>query len=911
MARISQFLVLFSLATAAAAASEPELIDSDGRRGENFFEFGNIVLYTAERPSSSDREPYWTDGRRGLLLRNVNTGFGSSSSDARDFTLLNGEVYFAANIGTSAEIWKTDGTFFGTRKVVDSGLNSGSWPDNNLYVYNNELYYRGRDPNNDEFRSELYKTNGTPGNFTLVKDINPDTGSSLPENFIEFKGELFFTAVDGDNDRELWKTDGTEGGTVRVANLNASGNSSPKQLTIMGDELFFTASDGVETQLWKTNGEVDNVTQVTTQPGTGFGLSPGELTLSGNQLFFTALETSTGKELYVSDGTAAGTRLVEDTYPGEQGARPAGLTPFNGGVIFQAIIDSTTNDTELAWSDGTIITTVANIAPDTSSFPSNFIPFRGEIYFTAFTIAEGTELWKTDGSEEGTQLVYETREGQSSDSIFEMFSTESLLYFVVNQDLYVLGEQQIDISSNLTPQIGEWDDNRDLEVTIQRRFGSEGTVSVNYDTSDITALAGEDYAAASGTLTWADGDASDRTINLMSLDDGIIEDEDESFRLTISKATAPATLGPNTEVVVTVSDENYAEVYVDYEDDLITTESGGTASVVVDLLARPSAEVSVTLYSDDETEGLVSPGELTFTPDNWNEPREVTITGVDDDEVDGNVEYSLVLDPLISLDKDFNGYDYGTETVYNVDNDSVQPTSIFISNDGPDPSLVTQPIMVEFDLGVDLRGIGATGTVTISDGKDSCEATLPETSCELVLNTLGERQLTASYSGDELFEPSTSGTESHQVDPATDVQVTKDNGVPGLTAGDDTEYVITVTNAGPLDTSGVDVTDNVPSEILNPEWTCTGAGGGVCSLDAGVGNIAETADLPVGASVVFRLSGQVDISLTEEVPVVNTATATGGSLPDPRPENNSATDFDPLDLVYFDGFELVTSPPDE
>jgi hypothetical protein len=59
------------------------------------------------------------------------------------------------------------------------------------------------------------------------------------------------------------------------------------------------------------------------------------------------------------------------------------------------------------------------------------------------------------------------------------------------------------------------------------------------------------------------------------------------------------------------------------------------------LQSQPAAPVTIPLSSTDETEGTVSPKSLVFTADNWNAPRTVTITGVDDDEQDGNQEYRI------------------------------------------------------------------------------------------------------------------------------------------------------------------------------------------------------------------------------------------------------------------------------
>ncbi|MFO0889085.1 MAG: cohesin domain-containing protein [Isosphaeraceae bacterium] len=109
---------------------------------------------------------------------------------------------------------------------------------------------------------------------------------------------------------------------------------------------------------------------------------------------------------------------------------------------------------------------------------------------------------------------------------------------------------------------------------------------------------------------------------------------------------------------------------------LVTTEAGGTATFTVVLNARPIADVTIPLSSSDTSEGTVSPASLTFTQDNWNVPRTVTVTGVDDAVEDGNVAYSIVLGPAVSNDSAYNGLNPADVGVTNTDDDTFQVASI-------------------------------------------------------------------------------------------------------------------------------------------------------------------------------------------------------------------------------------------
>ena len=92
----------------------------------------------------------------------------------------------------------------------------------------------------------------------MLIDINTisSTPGSDPNNLVEVGGTLFFTANDGLSGVELWKSDGTAGGTVRVADINSgTASSSPANLTNVGGTLFFTANDGTSgSELWKSDG---------------------------------------------------------------------------------------------------------------------------------------------------------------------------------------------------------------------------------------------------------------------------------------------------------------------------------------------------------------------------------------------------------------------------------------------------------------------------------------------------------------------------------------------------------------------------------------------------------------------------------------------------------------------------------
>jgi hypothetical protein len=118
---------------------------------------------------------------------------------------------------------------------------------------------------------------------------------------------------------------------------------------------------------------------------------------------------------------------------------------------------------------------------------------------------------------------------------------------------------------------------------------------------------------------------------------------------------------------------------------LVTTERGGSATFTVVLGSQPTADVRVALSSSDATEGTVSPASLTFTPANWNAPQTVTVTGVNDADIDGPQAYGVVTAPATSDDPAFAGIDPPDVVVTNTDDDSagvtVTPTSGLVTTE--------------------------------------------------------------------------------------------------------------------------------------------------------------------------------------------------------------------------------------
>ncbi|NJL29564.1 MAG: DUF11 domain-containing protein, partial [Thermoanaerobaculia bacterium] len=135
-----------------------------------------------------------------------------------------------------------------------------------------------------------------------------------------------------------------------------------------------------------------------------------------------------------------------------------------------------------------------------------------------------------------------------------------------------------------------------------------------------------------------------------------------------------------------------------------------------------------------------------------------------------------------------------------------------------------------------------------------------------------------------------SATDTDTLTPQADLSITKTDGLTAAVPGQPTTYTIVASNAGPSNAPGTSVTDTFPAALTGVSWTCVGAGGGTCTAGPVAGNIADSANLPVGASVTYTVNATISGAFTGVLS--NTASvAAGAGVTDPVPGNNSATDM--------------------
>ena len=309
-------------------------------------------------------------------------------------------------------IWVTDGTAAGTFKLRNDVATTGE-----AVVYKNKIYAGGITAAKG---AELWVSDCTTAGTKLFKDINTGAASSFPTQFFVFNDLLFFYAITKNNGYELWKTDGTASGTVMVKDIYAGKGSSYDSTSSnffypVNGLLFFQANDSIHgNELWKTNGTTGGTTLVK-------DLNPGKNSLQistynalNNQFIFSGKDnTTTGIKIWQTNGTSAGTAVIKTLLPtsGNTYINAQSLSKFKNKLVFalegfsfpQFVMVNQLYTTD-ATSNGTILLKDLGDSSLGFSFGTLAPTIKNKFYFTTYS-AKGSLLWESDATPGGTKIT--------------------------------------------------------------------------------------------------------------------------------------------------------------------------------------------------------------------------------------------------------------------------------------------------------------------------------------------------------------------------------------------------------------------------------------------------------------------------------------------------------------------------
>lgn len=350
--------------------------------------FGDELYFRAQSP---ELQVWRTDGTLAGTRRLTDVALGEFVFDP-EFTRVGAFVYFSGRQG----IWRTDGTAAGTSLAVPGPLDDDPYgPDRLSWLHEQGgalLFQR-----HEHGLATLWRTLGTPATTQQIAALDPN--EFAPRSAASFAGRLYFAADDGARGIELWRTDGSAAGTVLVRDLApgpVSGN--PHELIAADGKLLFAAEEPFHgSELWISDGSGGGTGRVQDIAPLAASSAPADLTVAGDFLYFSADDAATGRELWAAPLGA----LVPPSEPSEPCA-PGETQLCLGGGRFRIEVEWTdfagntgqgharplsgSADTGFFWFfDASIVELIVKVI-DGSDFNGHFWVFYGALSNVEYTV---------------------------------------------------------------------------------------------------------------------------------------------------------------------------------------------------------------------------------------------------------------------------------------------------------------------------------------------------------------------------------------------------------------------------------------------------------------------------------------------------------------------------------------------
>jgi ELWxxDGT repeat protein len=380
----------------------------DAGTPDDFVVAGALAAFRATHPLSGN-EVWVTDGTAAgtTLLRDVVPGVGSSTPRRLAIpvrhevraAVIGGSlrVFFAAwTYSGGNEAWISDGTAAGTQLLLDVNPGPEGSDPSDFTPFNGKMYFSAFEPATG---SELWESDGTVSGTRVAAEVFPGPTSGGPRNLHVVAGGnlLLFQGLSGSIGDDLYAFDPASRRTTRLAAIGSDNYFGPKDFVNIGSlTLFVAASATAGQELWVTDGTVAGTNVIDIAPGPSAS-SPrlDDAVVIGSTLYFSATTAAFGTELWASDGTVAGTQLVADIVPGTGSSMPGSFASLGGQLVFAAETPGTGRE---PWAVvGGAPTLVADLQPGAAgSNPSQF-EFTGSQVILAATIGGTTGLYRFGG----------------------------------------------------------------------------------------------------------------------------------------------------------------------------------------------------------------------------------------------------------------------------------------------------------------------------------------------------------------------------------------------------------------------------------------------------------------------------------------------------------------------------------
>lgn len=304
--------------------SSTELWRSDGTAGGTFslgrvttmqsLASGGDRVYFGQRPAGTSAKLWTSDGTVGgtRLLKDISPGTG---------LFHNGLYYFPAtepSAGTSG-VWVSDGTEDGTHKLKAVGSAGFS-------ILNGKVVFFGT--------GGLWTSDGTEEGTRLLAELDP---SRTGQQVTTVGDLLFFIRREDNYTIQLWRSDGTTSGTFKAKDIPTSQLSLGTPTELGGQLLLMALDDWGKTTLWRSDGSPSGTMPIASfEGGWDYQGTPPSLHRVGHELVFAGGDVVHGTELWATDGTVDGTRLIAEIVPGMASSNPRGMEVVGSTLFFRA-----------------------------------------------------------------------------------------------------------------------------------------------------------------------------------------------------------------------------------------------------------------------------------------------------------------------------------------------------------------------------------------------------------------------------------------------------------------------------------------------------------------------------------------------------------------------------------------------
>jgi ELWxxDGT repeat protein len=438
----------------------------------NFCKFNNTLFFTGY--GTGGRELFKLDPTDTIVEIDINP-FGGS--DPSNLHAVGNKLYFLAEVDKGIELYVTDGTQNGTKLTRDLYPIQTDAQIRNMTVVDSALYFVSHEsPYYQNF--ELYCVTSSNTYPSRVKDIIAGPIASNPANLMAYKGNLLFTVNDEVIGNELWISKSKTHAEPLADIFSGTKDAGIQSMAEFKHGVMFNAITSVGDELWKSDGSFNNTILVDDIYFGTTSSAPKNFFTDQGMAYFTAAETSV-RRLFYSDGTPSAAKYVYFgsniydyqlqlrvgdfmylTFPGlskdnlyrfqtgSNGSRiktinPNGLgddvknlTEFKGKLYFTAN-DGNNSGNELWMSDGTSNGTqlVKDINGSGHSNPGNLLVLDTLMLFSANDGNTGSELWITEGDNNSTKLLKDIFQGNAGSGISQMTLFKNKAYFTANDGI--------------------------------------------------------------------------------------------------------------------------------------------------------------------------------------------------------------------------------------------------------------------------------------------------------------------------------------------------------------------------------------------------------------------------------------------------------------------------------------------